>query len=521
MKKETDLLIVGGGLAGLSLGLQVRKQCPELDITLAEERSGPLPEFVGKVGESTVEVGAHYLGEVIGQRDYLNEYQLKKFGLRFFFNDGCDDLSQADEVGASDTFDIPTYQVERGSLENHLSAELEASGVDLKLGTRVTDISFGSGDHLVSLRNKTGSDKLKARWVVDASGRKNLMRRKLKLERSLNHNGSAIWFRVDKRISVDDWSSNNSWQNKFGEDRRWLSTNHLMGPGYWVWIIPLAGGATSFGIVFDEKIHAWENFVKFDAAMSWLRQHQPMCAAALEGSKPLDYRVLKNYAFDSSQTFSDDGWGLSGESGVFLDPFYSPGTDFIAYSNTFLTDLISREKQGENIVARSFMYRQMFESISRSTEQLYFGQYGGFGSQRMMTLKMIWDYSYYWGVLGFLFFSNSLTDMQRIRDMNPDLMAIRAVNDEVQDAFRAYAAEQIILKPQGIFTDQFGIPILQIFNAIMECPRSAENASETLADNIAKIRIVAAAVKSLLKGNRRRNAECQDLLGDLEFSLTA
>ncbi len=34
---------------------------------------------------------------------------------------------------------------------------------------------------------------------------------------------------------------------------RWLSTNHLCGPGYWVWLIPLASGSHSVGIVADEK----------------------------------------------------------------------------------------------------------------------------------------------------------------------------------------------------------------------------------------------------------------------------
>ena len=31
-----------------------------------------------------------------------------------------------------------------------------------------------------------------------------------------------------------------------------------------------------------------------------------------------------------------------GEAGAFLDPFYSPGSDFIAISNTLSTDLITR-----------------------------------------------------------------------------------------------------------------------------------------------------------------------------------
>ena len=39
-------------------------------------------------------------------------------------------------------------------------------------------------------------------------------------------------------------------------------------------------------------------------------------------------------------------WALTGEAGLFLDPFYSPGSDFIGISNTYITDLIARDRQG-------------------------------------------------------------------------------------------------------------------------------------------------------------------------------
>ena len=44
-----------------------------------------------------------------------------------------------------------------------------------------------------------------------------------------------------------------------------------------------------------------------------------------------------------------DRWGTTGESGPFLDPLYSPGTDFIAMNNSWLSDLILRDTGGEDI----------------------------------------------------------------------------------------------------------------------------------------------------------------------------
>jgi hypothetical protein len=40
-------------------------------------------------------------------------------------------------------------------------------------------------------------------------------------------------------------------------------------------------------------------------------------------------------------------WSLVGEAGAFLDPFYSPGSDYITLGNTFTTDMIVRELNGE------------------------------------------------------------------------------------------------------------------------------------------------------------------------------
>ena len=63
---------------------------------------------------------------------------------------------------------------------------------------------------------------------------------------------------------------------------RWLSTNHLMGKGYWVWLIPLGSGSTSIGIVADDDLHPYARINRFERAMDWLREFEPQCAAVVE-----------------------------------------------------------------------------------------------------------------------------------------------------------------------------------------------------------------------------------------------
>ena len=83
-----EVIIVGGGLAGLTLSLQLKRVRPETSVLVLERRAHDAREAAFKVGESTVEVGAHYYAEVVGLRDHLERDQLPKYGLRFFMPAG-------------------------------------------------------------------------------------------------------------------------------------------------------------------------------------------------------------------------------------------------------------------------------------------------------------------------------------------------------------------------------------------------------------------------------------------------
>ena len=54
-----DVVITGGGLAGLTLALQLKQSFADLDVLVHEGRLHPEPIAAHKVGESTVEIGAN------------------------------------------------------------------------------------------------------------------------------------------------------------------------------------------------------------------------------------------------------------------------------------------------------------------------------------------------------------------------------------------------------------------------------------------------------------------------------
>ncbi|HEY2436493.1 MAG TPA: NAD(P)-binding protein, partial [Solirubrobacteraceae bacterium] len=138
-----DVAILGGGLAGLTLGLQLKRARPETSVFIAEKRPGLAPEAAFKVGESTVEVSAHYFADVVGVKDHLETQQLHKFGLRWWFPaDGNRSLAERIERGINKPLDHPSYQLDRGRFENFLTEQNRAAGVDLFQGCRVQDVDL-------------------------------------------------------------------------------------------------------------------------------------------------------------------------------------------------------------------------------------------------------------------------------------------------------------------------------------------------------------------------------------------
>lgn len=461
MIKQHDVVILGGGLAGLTLAIQLRQQFSSLDILVIERRRHPVPPAAHKVGESSVEIGANYFDTVLGLKEHLTRHQLKKFGFRFFFSEGRADVDAVAELGASQYLATPSYQLDRGIFENFLGEHARSLGVGFCDGAVVRSFELGKDGAQHYVRYEIGSERREAqsRWLIDASGRAGLIKRKLDLAQDNAHNANAVWFRLGAKIDVDEWSTNQQWLSRCDPPYRWLSTNHLCGEGYWAWLIPLSSGSHSVGIVCDAKLHPLQTMNTFEKSLSWFRRHQPRLAQEVESKRQLlqDFCFLRNFSYGCKQVFSGDRWALTGEAGVFLDPFYSPGSDFIAIGNTYIADLIARDRGGEPISARAHVYQQLYLSFYESTLTLYTDQYAMFGDPEVMPVKVIWDYTYYWGVLCQLFFQRRLTDVSNIGRLSHELNHSKALNAAMQSFMREWSR----LSPRrnaAVLFDQAALP---------------------------------------------------------------
>ena len=157
-----------------------------------------------------------------------------------------------------------------GVFENELFNRSKDAGNDVFLGTRVDSVEMEGENHSIHVSVSGEKRKITSKWVVDATGRRELLKRSLGKEKALDHENSAIWFRINEVIDVEDWSQDETWKSKVSDEIRKLGTIHFMDEGYWLWLIPLSTNVTSVGIVFNHKMHKLEDLNSLDKAFEYV-----------------------------------------------------------------------------------------------------------------------------------------------------------------------------------------------------------------------------------------------------------
>ena len=439
------VVILGGGLAGSTLARQLKLDFPQLEISIIESNTFPVPLAKFKVGESTVDIAGHYLRNVLGLNDHLEQEQLPKYGLRFFLPKGDNsDITQRVEVGNYKRPSSKSYQLDRGKFENFMHATLLEQGVEFIDSARVTNVEKGDPCHTVTYSTASGEQhELDARWVLDASGGARLLQKAFNIPAKHSKSHHSSWFRVAGKIEVNDLSSDEEWLQKVPEVARQLCTNHLIGKGYWVWIIPLSGNNTSIGVVVDPAHHEVSQFDTLEGTHAWLTKHEPQFAQYLlsKDYDVLDYKKMGNFTYRCEKLFSPERWALTGISGSFTDPFYSPGTDFIAIANTLICKLIGEDLAGNTLTepcnAAEQMYIAGYESLISTVEN----QYGIFENNLIISCKLLWDGTLAWSGAGLMFCNNKFTDSKIAMEVSDELMLMGKLHTTMQQVFRRWSTQ--------------------------------------------------------------------------------
>ena len=402
-----DVVIIGGGFAGAASALLLKRALPACRILILERAKA----FDRKVGEATVEVSGYFLHQVLGLYGHLSSEHLPKHGLRYWFTDGPNRrLSEMSEVGGRELPLLPAFQLNRSRLDEHLLEKAKAAGVEVKRDVRVTDVTLGWPESQVLFADGGEEQQVASRWVIDASGRQGVIANVTRQRRFFDEmTTAAVWARWKDVVDMDapDNGLFDADTPSVAPARR-LATNHFCGYGWWCWVIPLGGGETSIGLVYDKRLYdpglneggpraAYRRFVTTQPGLRELLRDATMVED--------DFNLRRNLAY-TTEAYAGKGWALVGDAASFLDPFYSPGLDHASISIQASTTLIADDLGGRldqsALDQALFDHNALFErSIRRWLEALYLDKYEIMGDAELMRCSFQVDTAlYYLGVVG-------------------------------------------------------------------------------------------------------------------------
>ena len=506
-----DVAIIGGGLAGLSLARQLLLTTDKRVVLL--ERRAQLPPVKQKVGEATVQVSAYYRSTVLDLEEHLQREHFMKYNLRFYWktpgrgNDRFEDYSQSYIRPLSN---IATYQLDRNKIEGEL-LRLNLADPRFTLVSPVADVEAelnDAGAHALTFTRAGSGETIRATWVVDASGRARVLARHLglQLRSPIRHGASFVW--VDGLLNIEKLTDAPAAERLRSPARRhighlpfWLATNHFMGEGLWFWVIPLHG-RTSLGLVYDNTRFPNGEVATASRMVEWVCREFPLFARDLPGRRIVDQSSFRDFAHDCARTISPSRWALTGESGRFADPLYSPGGDLIAIHNTLIADAIAAEPAAlPEVCAR---HERLMRAMYDAYVPAYSISYQVLGDQEAMSLKYTWELAVYFGLYVFPFINGLLTDPQFTSRFLALFGRLGRLNARVQTLLRQHyewKKMQPAVAREPVFTELMANPHLRAAESTFyEMGVSADAALRIVHEQVEQLQQVAEEIARHVEG---------------------
>jgi flavin-dependent dehydrogenase len=370
MRDDFDVAILGAGLIGSAAALTFARRGYRC-VVLESRPAGRAQKVV--VGEAVTEGSSLYLRHELGLEPWFQKNAYRKFGFDFLTLpddreartiEDCHELmlSQAplEQIPQAYSQLIPTYHVERPPLNDHVAELAEQAGVEFRRGAGVEFVALGEGEsphevhYLAEAGRPSTAGKVRARWVLDASGRKCLLSRQLGLHRKVDvPSTAAVWNRFE-----DVESDPSVWRSFHGIDRR-KHTIHMTGRGFWAWWIHQNDGSTSIGITWDKEQHA-PNVKAPDCGFAEMAAKFPPLAPLIARARAKEpWQLYGHLAYRSTRWIDDRRFAILGDAAWFTDALYSVGLETALRQLVFVTHAVEGDLAGRP------MARAWFDGLNR------------------------------------------------------------------------------------------------------------------------------------------------------------
>jgi flavin-dependent dehydrogenase len=344
----SDVLVMGGGATGQLAAAYLRMRFPNLKVAVVEgpHKNRPI------VGESFVEITIDFLLE-LGLGAYLVERHYPKYGLTYYFKPDID--HRVDRTYIVD--EVPTvppllsFQINRFTFDREVRARNLENGVEMIDGTVAgIDISESGELHAVTVQDPAQQkDTLRARWLIDATGRNRVLSKLLQLHEKVNEQKDVFWFRL-MNFDPEILGRIRSLKKQNRAFVPYFATHHFFGKGNWIWCIPMRSPENlpliSIGITYRKDIYPYGEVRTMEQFLECVgREHEVIVELTRSGTV-VDTNFYSSYIWECRQRYSPDGWYIIGDAADTVDPLYSVGMAISSVQIRQIAAMIERELNG-------------------------------------------------------------------------------------------------------------------------------------------------------------------------------
>jgi flavin-dependent dehydrogenase len=301
-----DVAIIGGGPAG-SVAAALLARAGRRVIVLERDK---FPRF--HIGESLLpfsmraftRLGLH---EKFARAGFMEKFGGEMYGacgddgVKFYFEDGF--RSQTDR----------SYQVTRADFDKLLLDHAAESGAEVReeIGVDNVDFSDDGATLAISRKGNGGAEQIRARYVIDASGRNSILSAKFKLKKNYEHlQKVSVFAHYDGMTRA--------------EGRDGTLTRMVRAIDRWFWVIPLSATRTSIGVVLDGVVYK-KSGLSAEEFLQQAIEEQPLLMQQMRHAERVTpVRTAADFSYRSTRLFGDR-WLLAGDAAGFIDPVFSSG----------------------------------------------------------------------------------------------------------------------------------------------------------------------------------------------------